>query len=127
MTRLNMSQIATTSQGGAGCNNERLSAAVLGAVHLILVVVVYNYVCECTVGVDVRDGATHALNSILSVVMGCIVLGRQMNVDFSIFGCRNTIRFVGMDVRFGSMKIHDSMIICTTCTAACSNCRGVKK
>ena len=58
MTRLNRSQIATTSQGGAGCDDEKLSAAVHGVVHLIIVVVVYNYVCECAVGVDVRDGST---------------------------------------------------------------------
>ena len=51
---------------------------------LIIIVVVYNYVCECTVGVDVRDGpATPSVYTILSnVVMGCIVLGRQMNVYF---------------------------------------------
>ena len=113
MTRLNRSQIATARQDGAGCNNERLSAAVHGAVHLILVVVVYNYVCECTVGVDVRDGTTHVLKSILSiVVMGCIVLGRQMNVDFTICVCKNTVRFIGMDVCFCTMKIHDSLIMC---------------
>ena len=35
-------------------------------------------VCECTVGVDVGDGTTPELNSILSdIVMGCIVLGRR--------------------------------------------------
>ena len=46
--------------------------------------------CECAVGVDVRDGSTLVLISILSnVVMGCIVLGRQMNVDFSIAVCPN--------------------------------------
>jgi hypothetical protein len=34
-----------------------------------------QYVCECTVGVDVRDGTTSVLMSILSnIVMGCIVL-----------------------------------------------------
>ena len=50
------------------------------------------YVCECTVGVDVGDGTTILLNSILSnIVMGCIVLGRQMNVDFGTIGCINTI------------------------------------
>ena len=55
--------------------------------------------CECAVSVDVRDGTTSSLKSILSTVgMGCIVLGRQMNVDFSIFGCINTKHFVGMDV-----------------------------
>ena len=101
MTRLNRSQIATARQGGAGCDNERPSIAVHGVVHLILVVVVYNYVCECTVGVDVRDGTTILLFSILPyVVMGCIVLGRQMNVNFSISGCTNTIFFVGMGARF---------------------------
>ena len=51
----------------------------------MIIVVVYNYVCECTVGVDVRDGAAIVLISIVvHVVMGCIVLGRQMNIDFSI-------------------------------------------
>ena len=73
MTCLNMSQIATARQGGAGCDNKRLSAAVHGVVHLIIVVLVYIYVCECTVGVDVRDGTTMVLISIPSVVMGCIV------------------------------------------------------
>jgi hypothetical protein len=68
-----MFQTATASQGGAGCDNKRLSAAVHGVVHLILVVVVYNYVCECTVGVDVRYGTTLFLCSIPSIVMGCIV------------------------------------------------------
>ena len=48
-----------------------------GVIRLIIVFVVYNYVCECTVGVDVGDGTAAELNSILSnVVMGCIVLGR---------------------------------------------------
>ena len=47
--------------------------------------------CECTVGVDVGDGTTILLKSILSdIVMGCIVLGRQMNVDFSMIICINT-------------------------------------
>ena len=42
--------------------------------------------CECAVGVDVRDGTTILLDSIVAhVVMGCIVLGRQMKVDLSIF------------------------------------------
>jgi len=32
------------------------------------------------------------LHSIFSnIVMGCIVLGRQMNVDFGTIGCINTI------------------------------------
>ena len=74
----------------------------------------FFYMCECTVGVDVRNGATTSLCSIpLSVVMRCIVLGRQMNVDFSISGCTNTTLFVGMDIRFCTMKIHDSMSNCT--------------
>ena len=69
--------------------------------------------CECTVGVDVRDGTTILLTSILPcVVMRCIVLERQMNVDFSISNCTNTIHFVGMNVRFCTMKIHDSMVHC---------------
>ena len=113
MTGLNMFQIATARQGGDGCDNERLSAAVHGVVHLMIVVVVYNYVCECTVGVDVRDGTTILLFPILPyVVMGCIVLGRQMNVDFGTIGCMNTMTFVGMDARFCTMKIHDSIIKC---------------
>ena len=86
-----MYQIATARQDGAGFHNKRLRAAVHGAVHLIIVLVVYNYVCECTVGVDVRDGTTCLLISIgVPVVMGCVVLGRQMNVDFSISFCINT-------------------------------------
>jgi hypothetical protein len=79
---------------------------------LIIVVFDFFYMCECTVGVDVRDGTTHEMLSIRSfVVMGCIVLGRQMNVDFTNFVCTNAIHFVGMDVRFCTMKIHDSMIV----------------
>ena len=80
--------------------------------HLIItIVVLYNYyVCKCTVGVDVRDGTTTFLKPILlNVVVGCIVLGRQMNVDFAMIFCQNTSTFVGMDVRFCTMKIHDSM------------------
>ena len=49
------------------------------------------YMCECSIGVHVRDGTTIFLISIVvHVVMGCIaVLGRQMNVDyFSIVVCR---------------------------------------
>jgi hypothetical protein len=71
----------------------------------------YNYmwyVCECTVGVDVGDGSTSTILS--NVAMGCIVLGRQMNVYFGI-ECINTTIFVGMNVRFCTMKIHDSTII----------------
>jgi len=71
------------------------------------------YVCECTVGVDVGDGTTPELVLIPSnVVVGCIVLGRHMNVHFTIIGCMNAIHFVGMDVRFCTMKIHDSIFIC---------------
>ena len=56
--------------------------------------------CECAIGVDVRDGTTIFLKSIVAhVVMGCIVLGRQMNVDFSIVVCINTIIFVGMETK----------------------------
>jgi predicted small secreted protein len=81
-------------------------------IRLIIVFFFYNYVCECTVGVDVGDGTT-ILRSILSnIVMGCIVLGRQMNVDFTTTGCTNAMTFVGMDVRFCTMKIHDSATIC---------------
>ena len=69
--------------------------------------------CECTVGVDVSDGAAIFLKSIFfNIVMCCIVLGRQMNVDFGIFVCKNTTLFVGMDVHFCTMKIHDSIAIC---------------
>ena len=69
--------------------------------------------CECTVGVDVRNGTTTILGSILAcVVMGCIVLGWQMNVYFAKPSCLNTISFVGMDVRFCTMKIHDCMLKC---------------
>ena len=35
-----------------------------------------------------------------------------MNVHFDTIVCQNTTAFVGMDVRFCTMKIHDSMIIC---------------
>jgi hypothetical protein len=112
MTRLNRSQIATARQGGAGFHNKRLRAAVHGAVHLIIVLVVYNYVCECTVGVDVRDGTTIVLISILSnIIMGCVVLGRQMNVDFSIAICINTILLVGMNACFCTTKIHDCALL----------------
>ena len=45
-------------------------------VCLIIIVVDFLHMCECSVGVDVGDGTT-VDNSILSnVVMGCIVLGR---------------------------------------------------
>ena len=64
-------------------------------------------------GVDVGDGTTIFLTSVISnVVMGCIVLGRQINVYFSISACNNTKLFVGMNGRFCTMKIHDSMISC---------------
>jgi hypothetical protein len=80
---------------------------------IITIVVVCNYVSECTVGVDVGDGTTTPLLSIPSnIIMGCIVLGRQMNVHFDTIACINAITFVGMDVRFYTMKIHDSTIIC---------------
>ena len=81
-------------------------------IHLIIIVVVY--VCECTIGVDVRDGTILCLTSVLfNIVMGCIVLGRQMNVYFTTTTpCRNTISFVRMDVRFCTMKIHDSAVTC---------------
>ena len=70
------------------------------------------YVCECTVGVDVDDGAAFFLMSILSnITMGCIVLGRQTDVDCTTTARINTMTFIGMDVRFCSMKIHDSMIL----------------
>ena len=36
---------------------------------------IYHYVCECTIGVDVGDGTTTFLLSVLPiVVVGCIVL-----------------------------------------------------
>ena len=51
--------------------------------RITVVAVGDTYVCECTVGVDVGDGSTHELTSIPSnIAMGCIVLGRQMNVYF---------------------------------------------
>jgi hypothetical protein len=76
----------------------------------VVIIVVFNYVCECTVGVDVGDGPTPKLMSILSgILMGCIVLRRQMNVDFATRVGQNTMLFVGMDVRFGTMQIHDSI------------------
>ena len=57
-----------------------------------------NYVCECSAGVDVGDGTTTLLVSILSnVALGCIVLGRPMNVYFTTIYCTNTITLVGMD------------------------------
>jgi len=73
--------------------------------------------CECPVGVDVGDGTIKVLKSIHSIIaMGCIVLGRQMNVYFGMTGCQNATTFVGMDVRFCTMKIHDSMAICMQTT-----------
>ena len=62
-------------------------------IRLLDVVVFFFYnhvcVCECTVGVDVRDGSTTPCQSILSnIVMGCIVLGRQMNVYFATITCQ---------------------------------------
>jgi hypothetical protein len=35
-----------------------------------------------------------------------------MNVYFGTIVCMNTTSFVGMDVRFCTMKIHDSTIMC---------------
>ena len=67
------------------------------------------YVCECTVGVDVGDGTTSPLFSINNIVMGCIVLGRQMNVYSGTTPCTNSTLFVGMDVRFCTMQFDDSM------------------
>ena len=65
-------------------------------IHLIvIIVVIYNYVCECTVGVDVRDGTTsHLVSALSNIVMGCIVLGRQMNVDFGMISCINAKRLL---------------------------------
>jgi hypothetical protein len=37
---------------------------------ITVVVVIYNYMCECTVGVDVRDGTTSLLISILKKTQG---------------------------------------------------------
>ena len=83
---------------------------------LIFAVVIdffYMYVCECSVGVDARNGTTLQLESVtFNIVMGCVVLGRQMNVDFSMSECMDTKHFVGMDARICSMKIHDSTIMC---------------
>ena len=70
----------------------------------------YMYVCECTVGVDVGDGTIKGLMSIrLNIAMGCIVFGRQVDVYFTTSVCKNAILFVGMDVRFCTMKTHDSI------------------
>ena len=44
------------------------------------------------------------------------VLGRQMNVYLGTIGCKNTITFVGMDVRLCTMDIHDSILICPQTT-----------
>ena len=71
-------------------------------VHSILVVDFdFFHVCECAVGVDVRDGtAIFLISIVVPVVMGCVVLGRQMNVYFSMIVCPNTtLAAVGMDVR----------------------------
>ena len=84
----------------------------------VVIFFVYNYVCECTVGVDVGDGTTigvviTGLISITSnIVMRCIVLGGQMNLYFGMIVCTNAMMFVGMKVRFCTMKIHDSMMKC---------------
>ena len=49
----------------------------------------FFFMCECAVGIDVRDRPTTCLFSILPiVVVGCIVLGRQMNVDFAMIVCK---------------------------------------
>ena len=59
--------------------------------------VVYNCVCECSVGVDVRDGTdTPSIFTIISaIVMGCIVLGRQMKVHFGMPVSTNTLQADG--------------------------------
>ena len=76
--------------------------------------------CECAIGVYVCDGAAVQLPPIVAlVVMGCIVLGRQMNVDFSITSCSNTFMFVGMDIRSCTMKIHNRTIKCKQTTTPC--------
>ena len=42
----------------------------------------FFYMCECSIGVDVRDGTTlHLISIVAHVVMGCIVLGRQMKIN----------------------------------------------
>ena len=63
--------------------------------------------CECTVGVDVGDETATVLNSIPSnvVILGCIVLGGQLYVDFTMNVCKNTMKFAGMNVRFCTMEI----------------------
>ena len=74
-------------------------------IHLITVVVVYNYVCECTVGVDVRDGTPILLNSILPiVVMGCmcvmVPLLQQHNVNLwrmVVLGCTVLVQIQKQD------------------------------
>ena len=51
--------------------------------------------------------------SVLSiVVMGRIVLERQMNVYFAIKVYQHTMLFVTIDVCFCTMKIDDSIITC---------------
>ena len=65
--------------------------------NYVYLIIIVEFFCmgECTVGVDVRDGTTPVLKSILSnVVMGCIVLVRQMNVYFGTGCCIYAIRFV---------------------------------
>ena len=67
----------------------------------------------CTVAVDVRDQPIKMSHPVLSnIVVGCIVLGSQTNVDFSTTDHINATTFVGMDVCFCTVKIHDSNITC---------------
>jgi hypothetical protein len=59
---------------------------------------------------DVVDAVVVAVAVVADViVMGRIVLGRQVNVYFSTDGGVNAMFFVGMDFRFGTVKIHDCM------------------
>ena len=41
-----------------------------------------------------------------NIVMGCVVLGKQMDVYVSPSDCANTILFVGMDAHFRTIQIH---------------------
>ena len=55
---------------------------------------------ERTIRVHVGDATTTVLVSILiDVAMGCIVLERQMNIDFAVFAGDHTTAFVVVDCR----------------------------
>ena len=68
--------------------------------------------CECTVGVDVGDGTTTFLKSILSnIVMGCIVLGRQMNVDFGTINRTADFLFLLVETKEGGGTCHVMLLV----------------